>query len=160
DVIDIALHTVKVQNFDRTVTTIPTIRFISDSFKNWRGMQEPGGRRVKRAIYLDQTRLRFLAAEEKQHLRGLTLLSECLSTKQKNIDEWNTALAERGKQPANTRRITNLGTFRAYVERYLRNHPRVHQQMSLMVRHLSPGPEGLPIEVYCFTNTTVWAEYE
>lgn len=160
DVIDIALHTVKVQNFDRTVTTIPTKRFISDSFKNWRGMQESGGRRIKRAIYLDQTSVRFLSVEEKKHLAAISLLGDYLGAKQKEIDEWNAALAERGKEPANTRRITNLGTFRAYVVQYLKNHPRVHQSMTLIVRHLSPGPEGLPLEIYCFTNTTVWVDYE
>lgn len=160
DVIDIALHTVKVQNFDRTITTIPTKRFISDSFKNWRGMQDSGGRRIKRALYLDQTSVRFLSAQEKQHLSGFYLLGEYLVAKQKEIDEWNTSLAERGKVAANTRRITNLGTFRAYVERYLRSHPGVHQNMTLIVRHLGPGPEGLPLEVYCFTNTTAWVAYE
>lgn len=160
DVIDIALHTVKVQNFDRTITTIPTKLFISDSFKNWRGMQESGGRRIKRAIFLDQTSVRFLSAEEKQHLSSFYLLEKYLSAKQKEIDDWNASLAERGKVAANTRRITNLGTFRAYVERYLRSHPGVHQNMTLIVRHLGPGPEGLPIEVYCFTNTTAWADYE
>ena len=160
DVIDIALHTVKVQNFDRTVTTIPTKRFITDSFKNWRGMQESGGRRIKRAIFLDQTSVRFLSSDEKQHLGDLSLLGEYLSAKQKEINDWNSALADKGKQPANTRRITNLGTFRAYVERYLRKHPRIHQKMTIIVRHLSPGPEGLPIEIYCFTNTTDWVDYE
>ncbi|MDO9520497.1 MAG: mechanosensitive ion channel family protein [Pseudohongiella sp.] len=160
DVIDIALHTVKVQNWDRTITTIPTKRFISDSFKNWRGMQESGGRRIKRAVYLDQTSVRFLSAEEKQHLGAISLLGEYLSAKQKELDDWNASLAERGKEPANTRRITNLGTFRAYVERYLRNHPQVHQKMTLIVRHLNPGPEGLPLEIYCFTNTIEWVPYE
>jgi miniconductance mechanosensitive channel len=160
DVIDIALHTVKVQNWDRTITTIPTKRFISDSFKNWRGMQESGGRRIKRALYLDQTSVRFLSADEKQHLSAISLLSDYLSAKQKELDEWNASLAERGKEPANTRRITNLGTFRAYVERYLRSHPHVHQKMTLIVRHLSPGPQGLPLEIYCFTNTIEWVAYE
>jgi miniconductance mechanosensitive channel len=160
DVIDIALHTVKVQNFDRTITTIPTKRFISDSFKNWRGMQESGGRRIKRALYLDQTSVHFLSAEEKQRLSGFSLLGEYLSSKQKEIDGWNASLEDRGREPANTRRITNLGTFRAYVERYLRHHPSVHQGLTLIVRHLSPVPEGLPLEIYCFTNTTNWVAYE
>ncbi|MDP2284901.1 MAG: mechanosensitive ion channel family protein [Pseudohongiella sp.] len=160
DVIDIALHTIKVQNWDRTITTIPTKRFMSDSFKNWRGMQESGGRRIKRAIFLDQTSVRFLSPEEIQHLSGLYLLSDYLASKQQEIDEWNKKLAERGKEPANTRRITNLGTFRAYVENYLRKHPSVNQQMTQIVRHLSPTPEGLPLEVYCFANTIEWVPYE
>jgi miniconductance mechanosensitive channel len=160
DVVDIALHTVKIQNWDRTITTVPTKRFISDSFKNWRGMQESGGRRIKRAIYLDQTSVRFLNADEINHLGELYLLNAYLQSKQQEIAVWNSNLAERSQQPANTRRITNLGTFRAYVENYLRNHPRVHQGMTLIVRHLSPTPQGLPIEVYCFTNTVEWAAYE
>lgn len=160
DVVDIALHTVKVQNFDKTITTIPTRRFITDPFKNWRGMQESGGRRIKRALYLDQTSVRFLSAEEKQHLSNFYLLDEYLRRKQSELDEWNASLAERGKVPVNTRRITNLGTFRAYVDRYLRSHPHVHQGMTLLVRHMAPGPEGLPVEIYCFTNTTAWAAYE
>jgi miniconductance mechanosensitive channel len=160
DVIDIALHTVKVQNWDRTITTIPTKRFISDSFKNWRGMQESGGRRIKRSLFLDQTSVRFLTAEEKQRLRRIALLSRYLDDKQKEIDDWNARLEGLGQVPANTRRITNLGTFRAYVSNYLSSHPRVHQGMIHMVRHMPPGPQGLPLEVYCFTATTAWVEYE
>lgn len=160
DVIDIALHTVKIQNFDRTITTIPTKRFITDSFKNWRGMQDSGGRRIKRSINIDQTSVAFLSAEEKQRLAAIHVLGEYMNTKEKEIADWNQGLAEAAKQPANTRRITNLGTLRAYIERYLRNHPRIHQGMTLIVRHLAPGPQGLPIEIYCFTNTTNWVQYE
>ena len=160
DVIDIALHTVKVQNWDKTITTIPTKRFISDSFKNWRGMKDVGGRRIKRPLFLDQTTVHFLSDAEKQHLGKFSLLHEYLGTKQKEIDDWNTRLAENGKVPANTRRITNLGTFRAYVVNYLRAHPSLRQDLTQIVRQLNPGPEGLPLEVYCFTNTTVWVEYE
>lgn len=160
DVVDIALHTIKIQNWDRTITTIPTKRFISDSFKNWRGMKESGGRRIKRSLFLDQTSVRFLSADELTHLSQLVLLSDYLSAKQQEISQWNQKLAERGKEPANTRRITNLGTFRAYVENYLRQHSRVNQGMTQIVRHLNPTPEGLPIEVYCFTNTVEWVPYE
>src|SRR5690606_37376160 len=141
-------------------TTIPTRRFITDPFKNWRGMQESGGRRIKRSIFLDQTSVRFLSSDEKKHLSNFYLLGEYLTNKQKELDEWNARLAELGKEPANTRRITNLGTFRAYVERYLRSHPNIHQGMTLLVRHMAPGPEGLPLEIYCFTNTTAWNDYE
>lgn len=160
DVIDIALHTVKIQNWDKTITSIPTKRFISDSFKNWRGMQESGGRRIKRSLYLDQQSVHFLDADERKRLYRFSLLEDYLVNKRKEIDEWNAKLAERGQDPVNTRRVTNLGTFRAYVERYLRAHPGVHQQMTLIVRQLSPTADGLPLEIYCFTNTVAWTQYE
>jgi len=160
DVIDIALHTVTVQNWDKTVTTIPTKRFITDSFKNWRGMSEAGGRRIKRSLFLDQSSVRFLSREEQQRLRQFMLLDDYLERKNKEINHWNEKLAERGKYPGNTRRVTNLGTFRAYVEQYLRNHPAIHQDMTLLVRHLSPTADGLPLELYCFTNDIRWAAYE
>jgi miniconductance mechanosensitive channel len=160
DVIDIALHTVKVQNWDKTITTIPTKRFISDSFRNWRGMRESGGRRIKRSLYLDQHSVHFLAPEEWAHLRRFSLLEQYLEDKRREIDEWNARLAERGQEPVNTRRITNIGCFRAYVERYLRSHAGVHQDMTLMVRQLSPTADGLPLEIYCFANTVAWVPYE
>ncbi len=160
DVIDIALHTVTVQNWDKTVTTIPTKKLISESFKNWRGMQEAGGRRIKRALYLDQSSVRFLEPDERQHLGGFVLLREYLAQKEQELAEWNTSLGADGTLPYNARRITNLGTFRAYVERYLRRHPSVHQDMTLLVRQLQPGADGIPLEIYCFTNDTRWAVYE
>lgn len=159
-VIDIALHTVKVQNWDKTITTIPTKRFMTDPFKNWRGMQESGGRRIKRSIMLDQQSIHFLSPEQCQHLNRFRLLQDYLAEKQKEIDAWNQQLQEQGKEPVNTRRITNIGTFRAYVDRYLRSHGGIHQEMTLMVRQLSPTPEGLPMELYCFTNDVAWAVYE
>ena len=160
DVIDIALHTVKIQNWDKTITTIPTRRFMTDPFKNWRGMQESGGRRIKRSIMLDQQSVHFLDGEQKQRLGRFRLLKEHLKTKQAEIDDWNTQLAEEGKEPVNTRRITNIGIFRAYTERYLKSHPGIHQDMTLMARQLAPTPDGLPLEIYCFTNTTTWLKYE
>ncbi|MGN5519530.1 mechanosensitive ion channel family protein [Halopseudomonas sp. Lyrl_26] len=160
DVIDISLHTVKVQNWDKTITTIPTKRLISDPFKNWRGMQESGGRRIKRALMLDQQSVHFLDDRERAHLHRFRLLDEYLNAKEAEIGEWNRQLKESGQEPVNTRRITNIGTFRAYVERYLRSHPGIHQDMTLIVRQLSPTAEGLPIELYCFTNTVAWVEYE
>lgn len=160
DVIDIALHTVKVQNWDKTITNIPTKRFISDSFKNWRGMQQSGGRRIKRSLYLDQHSVHFLDAEERKRLHRFSLLEDYLVTKSQEIDDWNARLAERGREPVNTRRVTNIGTFRAYVEHYLRNHQGIHQGMTLMVRQLSPTADGLPLEIYCFTNTVAWTQYE
>ena len=160
DVIDIALHTVKVQNWDKTITTIPTKRFITDPFKNWRGMQESGGRRIKRALYLDLTSVHFLSDEEIARLRRFMLLDEYLDRKDQELQDWNTKLAEYGKDPVNTRRITNIGSFRAYVEHYLRHNPNIHQNMTLLVRQLSPTADGLPLEIYCFTNTVAWNAYE
>ncbi|MFU8821108.1 MAG: mechanosensitive ion channel family protein [Gammaproteobacteria bacterium] len=160
DVIDIALHTVKVQNWDRTITMIPTWRLINESFKNWRGMSESGGRRIKRALYLDQTSVRFLTDEERTSLKRFALIDEYLDRKREELEEYNKALLDAGRDPVNTRRVTNLGTFRAYVAAYLGHHPRVHQEMTLMVRQLQPGPTGLPLEIYCFTATTAWVEYE
>lgn len=160
DVIDIALHTVKVQNWDKTITTIPTKRLITESFKNWRGMRESGGRRIKRALYLDQTSVHFLTPEERSRLRRFFLLGDYLRGKEQELAEWNARLAEHGREPVNMRRVTNIGTFRAYVERYLRNHPGINQNMTLIVRQLAPTAEGLPLEIYCFTNTVLWVEYE
>ncbi|WCE10591.1 mechanosensitive ion channel family protein [Pseudomonas sp. JBR1] len=160
DVIDIALHTVKVQNFDKTITTIPTKRFITDSFRNYRGMQEAGGRRIKRALNIDQNSVHFLSDAEREHLHRFNLLDDYLTAKEEELAEWNRKLEKRGQEPVNTRRVTNLGTFRAYVERYLRAHPGVHQGMTLLVRQMPLSGEGLPVEIYCFTNTTVWAQYE
>ncbi|WP_119254829.1 mechanosensitive ion channel family protein [Shinella zoogloeoides] len=160
DIVEIALHTVKVQNFDKTVTTIPIRKLVTEPVKNWRGMQEAGGRRIKRALYLDQTSIRFLDTEEEERLSRLDRLETYLKHKQEELSEWNGRLGERARIPANTRRATNVGTFRAYVEDYLRNHPGVHQGMTIMVRQLPPQPEGLPLEIYCFANTTAWARYE
>jgi len=160
DVIDIALHTVKVQNWDKTITTIPTRRFITNGFKNWRGMQESGGRRMMRNLMLDQQTIHFLSDEEVKNLRRFRLLNDYLDEKQKEIDDWNKELEEQGKDPVNSRRVTNIGTFRAYVQKYLENHPNIHKELMIMVRQLSPTPDGLPLQVYGFTNTTSWAEYE
>jgi miniconductance mechanosensitive channel len=160
DVIDIALHTVKVQNWDKTITTLPTRRLISEPFKNWRGMQESGGRRIKRALYIDQNSIHFLTAEEKAHLQRFRLLRNYMAEKEQEISAWNAELVQQGEEPMNMRRPTNIGTFRAYVQIYLRNHPGVNQNMTLLVRQLSPGSDGLPLEIYAFTNNTQWAVYE
>ena len=160
DVIEIALHTVKVQNFDKTITTLPIRKLVTEPFKNWRGMEESGGRRIKRAMNIDQTSIRFLTAEDQERLGSFGHLEAYLKDKQVELAEWNAKLGEGAKIPANTRRSTNIGTFRAYVEAYLHSHPRIHQDMTIMVRQLPPEPEGLPLEIYCFTNTTAWAVYE
>jgi len=160
DVIDIALHTVKVQNWDKTITTIPTKRLISESFKNWRGMQDSGGRRIKRALYLDQSSVAFLSDEEQQNLHRFALLKDYLDQKKAELREWNQRLIAQGLDAINSRQVTNIGTFRAYVDRYLRDHPGIHQGMTLMVRQLSPGSQGLPLEIYCFTSSTAWVVHE
>jgi miniconductance mechanosensitive channel len=161
DVIDISLHTVKVQNWDHTITTIPTWRLINESFKNWRGMSESGGRRIKRSLYIDKTSVRFLGDAERKRMERFALLGDYLARKQAEIDAHNEKLRASGQDPVNARNVTNLGTFRAYVEAYLRAHPRIHHKgMTLMVRQLQPEPTGLPLQLYCFTTTTVWTEYE
>ena len=157
-VTDIALHTVTVQNWDKTITTIPTKKLISDSFKNWRGMSEAGGRRIKRALYLDQKSVRFLEDGEEARLRRLRPIGGYIDGKQRELAEWNAGLGV--DEAVNARRLTNVGTFRAYAEHYLRQHPAVRQDMTLLVRQLQPGQHGLPIEVYCFSADTRWAAYE
>ncbi len=161
DVIDIALHTVKVQNFDKTITNIPTYRLIADSFKNWRGMSDAGGRRIKRSLPLDQSSMRFLSDEEVDELRRFRLLNDYLAQKDAELREWNARELADDANPVNARRITNIGTFRAYVIAYLKAHPELQtEDFMLLVRQLEPTPQGLPLEVYCFTNTTDWREYE
>ncbi len=160
DVVDIALHTVKVQNWDKTITTIPTHRLISESFKNWRGMQESGGRRIKRSLLIDQGSAHFLSAEEMERLRRFALIDEYLGRKREELDDWNAGFNAEGRDPVNQRRVTNLGTFRAYVFAYLRANPRISGAMTLLVRQLQPTGQGLPLEIYCFTATTAWADYE
>jgi miniconductance mechanosensitive channel len=160
DVIDLALHTVKIQNFDKTITTIPTWRLINESFVNWRGMQESGGRRIMRAILLDQTAIRFLSPEERENLKRFALLDVYLGQKDRELEAWNESLVKSGRDPVNTRRLTNVGTFRAYVQAYLKVHPGIAKEKTLMVRQRDPTPEGLPLEIYAFANTVVWEDYE
>ncbi|VWX59012.1 mechanosensitive ion channel family protein [Sphingorhabdus sp. 109] len=160
DVIDIALHTVKVQNWDKTITTIPTHRLISESFKNWRGMSEAGGRRIKRSIFIDQNGIRFLTPGEKDGFRRFQLLDDYLGHKQTELSKWNAPIEKAGRDEVNARRVTNIGTFRAYVVEYLRANSQIADGMTLLVRQLDPSPQGLPIEIYCFTSTTDWNAYE
>ena len=160
DVVDVALHTVKVQNFDKTITTIPTYKLISESFRNWRGMSESGGRRIKRSIHIDQSSIGFLTDEEIEALESFSLLREHFDEKRKELQEAADSLGDDGGFAGNRRRLTNIGVFRAYVKQYLKEHPQIHQDMTVMVRQLRPGPEGLPIEIYCFTDTTDWLAYE
>ncbi|EHM48381.1 mechanosensitive ion channel family protein [Yokenella regensburgei] len=158
-VTDIGLTTVKVRNWDNTITTIPTWSLVSDSFKNWSGMSASGGRRIKRSINLDTTSIHFLDAEEQQKLIQARLLKPYMDSRHEEINQWN-AQHGLGESVLNLRKMTNVGTFRAYLNEYLRNHPRIRKDMTLMVRQLAPDNNGLPIEIYAFTNTVVWAEYE
>lgn len=160
DVIDIALHTVKVQNWDKTITTIPTWRLISESYRNWRGMQDSGGRRIKRSLLIDQTSARFLTEAERERMRRFLLIDDYLADKSAEMADWNAKLVEAGRDPVNMRRSTNIGAFRAYVQNYLENHPRIRQDMTLLVRQMQPTETGLPLEIYAFTSTVAWAEYE
>jgi miniconductance mechanosensitive channel len=160
DVVDVQLHTVKVQNWDKTITTIPTHRLITDSFKNWRGMSQSGARRIKRAIYIDVSTIRMQTEDEVEHFTRFALLKGYIKDKEQELADYNAGLVTEVDAEVNRRRLTNIGTFRAYAYNYLKNHPKVHKGMTLIVRQLGPGPEGLPLEIYCFTNTTEWAEYE
>lgn len=158
-VTDIGLTTVKVQNWDNTITTIPTYALVSDAFKNWSGMTASGGRRIKRCIDIDTTSIHFLTEEEQEKLTHARLLSPYMAARQEDIASWN----EQNSAPAsvlNQRRMTNIGTFRAYLTEYLRQHPSIRKDMTLMVRQMAPGAQGLPLEIYAFTNTVAWLEYE
>jgi len=160
DVIDIALHTVKIQNWDKTISAIPTHKFISESFKNWRGMSESGGRRMKRAIHLDMNSIHFLSDEEVARFSRFEFLHDYLQAKRKDLEVANARKVAGDDVIPDRRRLTNVGTFRAYVRHYLSGHPKIHQGMTLLVRQLQPGAQGLPLEIYCFSNDTNWTNYE
>jgi len=158
DVIDIALHTVKIQNWDKTISIIPSHQLISSSFKNWRGMSECGGRRIKRAIYIDQTSIRFCDQTMLKKFSSFELLKPYLDSKLTEIDTVNKNINMQAL--VNGRRLTNIGTFRAYVEAYLKNHASVHKNLTFLVRQLAPSEKGIAIEIYVFTNITEWVAYE
>ena len=160
DVIDMALHTVKVRNWDMTIVTIPTYKLIEDSFKNWRGMSECGGRRIMRSIPIDQRSIRFLTEEELDQLEAIELISPYLRERRAEIAKHNEEHHVNVCVPVNGRRLTNIGVFREYIVAYLHNHPNVHKDLIFLIRQLAPTPEGLPIQVYVFTNTTAWVDYE
>ncbi len=162
DVLEINLATVKVRNFDNTIVSIPTYSMITDSFQNWRGMQESGGRRFKRALYLDMNSARFVDQALLDKLRKFRVISQYIDERQAEIDQYNSAASAGDSSPTQYygRRQTNLGIFRAYVDAYLRNHPKVNENMLLMVRQLHPTEKGIPLEVYAFTKTINWVEYE
>lgn len=156
DVLEINLTTVKVQNFDKTITTIPTYKLVSESFTNWRGMSDSDGRRIKRSVNIDVSTIRYLTDEDLENLKQSELLKEYIGNKQKEIKEYNAA------HPGNLdgRKLTNVGTFREYLEVWLANNPKINQEMTHMVRQLQPTPTGLPLEIYCFSALKAWIDYE
>ncbi len=160
DVIDIALHTVKIQNWDKTISIIPSHKLIESSFKNWRGMSESGGRRIKRSIYIDQTSIRFCDEQMIEKFKSFKLLAPYLEEKLAEIDAANADENINMQALVNGRRLTNIGTFRAYITAYLKNHPRIHQDLTFLIRQLAPSEKGIPIEIYVFTNITDWIAYE
>jgi len=160
DVIDVSLTTVKVRNWDKTITTIPTHTLISDSFKNWRGMSESGARRIKRAIHIDLRTIRFLDAAMLEKFKGVRLLRPYLEAKLEDIAASNARAENVAEEPLNGRRLTNVGTFRAYCAAYLREHPKIRQEFTFLIRQLPPGAQGLPLEIYVFCADIQWANYE
>ncbi len=161
DVIDVALHTVKVQNWDKTIATVPTAQLIQKSFRNWRGMSESGGRRIKRSLSIDMSTIRFLEEDEIERFSRFSPLKQYMESKLDELDSHNKENDPGPDLTWDPRRLTNIGTLRAYIIQYLRGNKRLHQEgMTLLVRQLQPGSQGLPIEIYCFANDTAWANYE
>ncbi|WP_321515327.1 mechanosensitive ion channel domain-containing protein [Marinifilum fragile] len=155
-VIDISLNTVKVQNWDKTISTIPTYALVSESFNNWKGMEESGGRRIKRHLNIDVKSIHFLSEEDIHKFEQINLIQDYMKEKKEEIQSSN----PEGEIPVNQRRLTNIGTFRKYVEAYLYNHPKIHNEMTFLVRQLQASEKGLPIEIYVFSNDQEWANYE
>jgi len=160
DVVDISLTTVKVQNWDKTIITIPTFALVSEGVKNWRGMSESGGRRIKRSIYIDMTSVKFCSEEMIRKFRKIQYLSDYILDKNKELLDYNTQKNIDDSVLVNGRRMTNLGTFRAYLISYLKDHPKINKNLTFLVRQLDSGPSGLPIEIYVFSSDQVWANYE
>ncbi len=160
DVLEVALTTVKVQNWDKTITTIPTYALISESFKNWRGMDESGGRRIKRAVNIDISSVRFCDEEMLERFAKIQYISEYIESKKSELEDFNHSTNVDNASLANGRRMTNIGTFRAYIRAYLLNHPQINKQMTLLVRQLQATQYGVPIEIYVFSKDKVWANYE
>jgi miniconductance mechanosensitive channel len=160
DVVDIALHNIKIQNWDKTISIIPTYKLIDSSFKNWKGMNLSGGRRIKRSIIIDQSSIRFLNEEDIEKFKKIEILNSYIENKLMNIEETNKLVNKDFQFSFNTRRITNIGTFRAYIECYLKNNKQIHNSLTFLVRQLAPSENGIPIEIYVFTNVTNWIEYE
>lgn len=160
EVIEINLSTVQVQNFDMTITNIPTYALISDSYKNWRGMQSSGGRRIKRSIILKSKSIKYLTDKDIEKLKGIQLVSSYLESRQKDISTFNAEKNIDKSVLINGRNMTNVGVFRKYMQTYVENHSAVNKEMTIMVRQLEPTPHGLPLEIYCFSSDKRWENYE
>lgn len=160
NILDVTVNTVKVQNWDMTISTIPTYALVTESFRNWRGMSEAGGRRICRAINIDMNTVRFLSEDELEHLGRSRVVGEYVKARDEEIRSHNETLEGDAVDPLDGRGQTNLGVFRAYLKHYLRRHPSINQEMTLLVRHLAPTPKGLPIQIYIFSSNKVWIEYE
>jgi len=160
DVLEIALTTVKVRNFDNTITTVPTQSLINDSFKNWRGMQESPGRRIKRSIYIDVNSIEFCDDNALARYSKIDYIKEYIEAKKNEIQAYNDRTGTHQESRVNGRRLTNIGTFRAYVLAYLKNHPDINQNLTILARQLAPTDSGLPIEIYAFSTDKNWANYE
>ncbi len=160
EVIDISLNTVKVQNWDKTITTIPTYALISDSFKNWRGMEDSEGRRIKRVLFIDLNSVQFCTEEMLNRFEKFRLITDYIQSKRRELKEESESRNVDPSESINLRQLTNIGTFRAYIEAYLRSHRKINQEMTFLLRHLQPTEHGLPIEIYVFCNDKRWAHYE
>lgn len=160
DVTEINLATVKVQNFDKTITTIPTYSLISDSFKNWRGMNNSGGRRIKRALIVKQSCIHFLKEKEIEQLKKIELISSYLTHRKEDIDNYNTKNNINKELLINGRNLTNIGVFRKYLSEYIQQHSAINKDMTIMVRQLEPTTQGIPIEIYAFSSDKEWKNYE
>jgi miniconductance mechanosensitive channel len=160
DIIDISLNTVKVQNWDKTITSIPSYALISDSFINWRGMQTSGGRRIKRSLFIDTSSISFCTEEMIERFKNIHYLSNYIISREHEIEEFNKKNEINRSNPVNGRALTNIGVFRAYISNYLQNHSGINQEMTLMVRQLAPTEHGLPLEIYAFSNDVRWGVYE
>ncbi|MDY9919073.1 MULTISPECIES: mechanosensitive ion channel domain-containing protein [Proteiniphilum] len=160
DVFEISLTTVKIRNFDKTITTIPPYSLVSESFQNWRGMVETGGRRLKRSVFVKQSTIRFMKDDELKELERIGLISDYIRSRSAEIDEYNKARGVDKSLSINGRNLTNMGLYRHYLLSYLKNHPDVHQGLLILVRQLQPTSKGLPLELYFFTATTNWVKYE
>ena len=160
NVVDIALHSVKVQNWDKTICVIPTSKLINSSFKNWRGMSESGGRRIKRSIKINMKSIKFCTASMIEKFKSISLLNDYINEKITEIKKENENSSIEDNNILNGRSLTNIGTFRAYIKFYLKNNPNIHEDMTFLIRQLSPQSDGLPIEIYVFSNDTDWVNYE
>ena len=159
-VLEISLNTVKVQNWDKTISTFPTYALVTESFNNWKGMEESGGRRIKRSLNIDMKSVRFLDEDLKTRLKRIQLIQPYIAEREKEIEKFNAEKKVDATMPVNGRRMTNLGVFRKYLEAYLHQHPKIRQEMTFLIRHLQPTETGIPIEIYVFSKEQEWARYE